>query len=40
MEDKEILEMGIADTIIEKPIGFIVDEQHFSCYIRKDIYSS
>ena len=32
MEDKEILEMGIADTIIEKPIGFIVDEQHFYIY--------
>ena len=32
MEDKETLENNIADTIIERPVGFDVDGQHFCIY--------
>jgi len=32
MEDKEILEIGIADTIIEKPVGFNIASQQFYLY--------
>ena len=32
MEDKENLELSIADTIIERPVGFTVDNRHFCIY--------
>ena len=32
MKDKELLEMNIADTIIERPIGFNIGSQQFYLY--------
>lgn len=32
MADKELLEMNIVDTIIERPIGFNIGSQHFYLY--------
>lgn len=32
MEDKELLEMNIADTIIERPVGFNIGSQQFYLY--------
>ncbi|WP_455590873.1 hypothetical protein [Bacteroides sp.] len=32
MEDKEVLEISITDTIIEKPIGFSIGSQSFNFY--------
>lgn len=32
MEDKENLELSIADAIIERPVGFTVDNRHFCIY--------
>ena len=35
MKDKELLEMNIADTIIERPIGFNIGSQQFYLYPPK-----
>jgi hypothetical protein len=39
MEDKELLEMNIADTIIERPVGFNIGSQQFylSSYVGDNL---